>query len=487
MEFNFHSGDIRFMSPQFSLLSHSQIKDLHFASLEILERTGVRVDHPGVRKLLSDRGASVCEKTNIVKIPPPIVEWAIQMAPSKVTIYDRSGKIKLRLEGHRVYFGAVSDIFYIIDQYTGKPVKCTREHLSSILKVIDALENIDFVNPSGCVQEVPPEITNLISLKDALMGTAKPLIWEPRSLKELKQGISLCEIAAGNRKNLSEKPFLIIYCEPISPLVHIKEALDCLFLAGEYRLPIIYTPMSIGGETAPVTLAGNLAICNAEALSGIVIAQLIREGLPCIYGGIPGPMDMRTAIFPYASPESVLLCAALTEMAHYYNLPMFGTAGVTEAVEVDCQAASEITLNCILALLSGANLVHNVGLTAGGKGVSIEVIIMANEIIEMCRRSLQGIDTDEDLLALDVIDTVGPGGNFITQDHTVKHCRKIWSPKLFQRMDIGRWLDNPQHLSEIIHHKLQQIISTHRTIELEDKITRQLQKMEEIWWREYKL
>ncbi|UCB44857.1 MAG: trimethylamine methyltransferase family protein [Spirochaetota bacterium] len=485
MGLDFRAGDIRFMSPHFSLLSHSQIEDIHLASLEILERTGVRIDHPKVRTLLCDRGASVCEETNIVKIPPAIVESALRMAPRKVTIYDRSGKIKLRLEGRRVYFGAVSDIFYIIDQQTEKPVKCTRAHLPSILKVIDALENIEFVNPSGCVQEVPPEIANLISLKDALIGTTKPLIWEPRSLKELKQGISLCETVAGNRKNLCDKPFLIIYCEPISPLVHIKEALDCLFLAGEYRLPVIYTPMSIGGETAPVTLAGNLAICNAEALSGIVIAQTIREGLPSIYGGIPGPMDMHTAIFPYAAPESMLLCAALTEMAHYYNLPMFGTAGVTEAVEVDCQAASEITLNCILALLSGANLVHNVGLTAGGKEVSIEVMVLANEIIEMCSRSLQAIDTDKDLFALDVINTVGPGGNFITQDHTVKHCRKIWSPKLFQRMDIGKWLENPKHLSDRIHQNLQQIIEKHSPVQLEDKIIEQLKAMEEIWWREH--
>jgi len=464
MGLNFRAGDIRFMSPQFSLLSHSQIEDIHLASLEILECTGVRIDHPKVRTLLRERGASVCEETNIVKIPPVIVESALKMAPHKVTIYDRSGKIKLRLEGRRVHFGAVSDIFYIIDQETEKPVKCTRTHLPLILKVIDALENIDFVNPSGCVQEVPPEIANLISLKDALIGTTKPLIWEPRSPKELKQGIELCETVAGNSKNLSEKPFLIVYCEPISPLVHIKEALDCLFLAGEYCLPVIYTPMSIGGETAPVTFAGNLAIC-------------------CIYGGIPGPMDMQTAIFSYASPESILLCAALTEMAHHYNLPMFGTAGVTEAVEVDCQAASEITLNCILALLSGANLVHNVGLTAGGKGVSIEVMILANEIIEMCSRSLQPIDTERDLFALEVINTVGPGGNFLTQDHTVKHCRKIWSPKLFQRMDIGKWMENPKHLSDRIHQNLKQIIEKHEPLQLEDNITAQLQSMERMWWR----
>lgn len=484
MNYVFRSKDTRILSPHFAMLSPSQMEDIHFASLEVLEHTGVRVDHPRVRKLLRERGAHVCQRTGIVKIPPVLVEWALKVAPSKVTIYDRLGRIKLRLEGHRVHFGAVADIFYVIDPQTGTHVKCTREYVTPILKVADASENIDFVNPAGCIQGVPPELANRLSLKDALMSTTKPLIWEPRSVRELEQAIALCEMIVGGRDRLVEQPFLLVYCEPISPLVHIWEALEILFLAGKHRIPVIYTPMSIGGSTAPVTLAGNLTICNAEVLSGIVITQLIQEGLPCIYGGIPGPMDMRTAMFPYGSPESALLCAALTEMAHYYHLPMFGTAGVTEAVEVNCQAASEITLNCMLSLLSGANLVHNVGLIAGGKGVSMEIMILTNEIIAMLRRSLQTIDTGGDFLALDVIDSVGPGGNFLTQDHTLKYYRRIWSPEVFQRIDIERWLASPQGLSERVAQKLQEILTGHIPTPLDGKLASELDRIEKSWWRE---
>jgi len=486
MGFIFRSNDKRFLNPQFATISSSQIEDIHFASLEVLEHTGVKVNHPKAQKLLRERGAHVCEKTGIVKIPPALVEWALRVTPSKVTIYDRLGKVKLRLEDHRVYFGTIVDNFYIIDPQTGTHVKCRREHIPSIAKVADALENIDFVNPGGCIHGVPHELANRLVFKDVLMSTTKPVIFDPRSADELKQAITLCETIAGGSNSLRERPFLLAYFEPLSPLVYPKEMLDILFLAAKHCIPVIPTPMSIGGATAPVTLAGNLTICNAEILSGIVVAQLIQEGLPCIYGGIPGPMDMRTAVFPYGSPETGLLCAALTEMAHYYKLPMFGTAGVTDAVEVNCQAASEITLNCLLSLLSGANLVHDVGMIAGGKGVSMEAMILTNEIIAMLKRAFQTIDTSREFLALDIIDSVGPGGNFLTCDHTLKYHRRVWEPEVFQRIDIEKWLRSPQRLSDKLRQKLQEVLASHNPVPLDDKLMSQLDKIEKSWWREYK-
>ena len=482
----FRANHEKFLRPHLAMLSPAQVKDLHLASSEILENTGVRVDHPKARELLCEGGARTCERTNVVKIPPTLVEWAIKVAPSKVTIYDRFGKVKLRLEDYRVHFGTVIDIFYLVDPQTGTHVKCKRKHLPSIVKVADALENIDFVNPGGMIQDVPSELANLLVFKDVLMSTTKPIIFDPHSADELGQVITLCKAVMGEPDRLRQRPFVLAYFEPFSPLVHPRSMLDILFLAAKHGIPVIYTPMSIGGATAPVTLAGNLAICNAEILSGIVIAQLIQEGLPCIYGGIPGPMDMRTAVFPYGAPESALLCAALTEMAHYYRLPMFGTAGVTDAVEVNCQAASEITLNCLLSLLSGANLVHDVGMIAGGKGVSMEAMILTNEIITMLRQSLQTIDTGTDFLALDTIDSVGPGGNFLAEEHTLKYHRAIWVPEVFQRIDLEKWLDAPQRLSERLRQKVQEILTNHHSPALDERTVNQLNRIEESWWHKYK-
>jgi trimethylamine--corrinoid protein Co-methyltransferase len=294
----------------------------------------------------------------------------------------------------------------------------------------------------------------------------------------------VCEIVAGGAERFSERPFLLAYFEPISPLLHPEDMLDILFVAAERCIPIVYTTMSIGGATAPITLSGNLAICNAEMLSSITIAQLVREGLPCVYGGIPGPMDMRSTRFAYGSPESMLLCAAFTDLAHYYNLPMFGTAGVTDAVDVDCQAATEIALNCFLAIMSGANLVHDVAQFAGGDSSSMEGMVLTDEIIAMLRHIMQPIDTSPESLALDLIDAVGPCGNFLAEKHTVKHHRAIWHPTIFNRVGIDKWFENPRRVSENLKQKVEEILEKHQPAALDDQVLAQLEQIEGSWWRE---
>ena len=193
---------------------------------------------------------------------------------------------------------------------------------------------------------------------------------------------------------------------------------------------------------------------------------------------------MRTTRFAYGAPETMLLCAAFTDLAHHYHLPMFGTAGVTDAVKMDGQAAAEIALNCFLALGSGANLVHDVGMFAGADSTSMAAMVFTDEVISMLQRVIQPIDTSAESLALDIVETVGPGGNFLSQKHTLKHHREMWTSNLFKRISVDKWLEEPKQLNERIRDKVYEILEKHQPAPLEQGVLDQLDRMEKSWWKE---
>jgi trimethylamine--corrinoid protein Co-methyltransferase len=245
---------------------------------------------------------------------------------------------------------------------------------------------------------------------------------------------------AGGLESLQKRPFLALYSEPSSPLVHSAEAIDKAIFAAEKRIPAVYTPCIISGATAPASLAGTLALGVAESLVGIVVSQLVREGTPIIMGGVYGIMDMRTTIYSYGSPEFNLMQAGIAEVAHYMKVPVFGTAGCTDSHTLDAQAAAEAAMSILMAAEAGANLIHDCGYTGFGSVGSLFQLVMADEIIGMVRRIIRGVEVTDEALALDDIERVGPSGEFITSEHTYRSFkREMWFPTLMNRMRHSEW------------------------------------------------
>jgi trimethylamine--corrinoid protein Co-methyltransferase len=271
-------------------------------------------------------------------------------------------------------------------------------------------------------------------------NTAKPLVftaWDETGLADI---IAMAEIIAGSPAELALKPFLLAYLEPISPLQHSGEVLRKLFMMVDHGLPFVYAPGPVEGASAPMTSAGSLAMANAEVLSGLVIAQLRRPGTPFVWGSGSGPMDMRTMVSTYSSPEFLLHCMAMAELAHhYYHAPVWGFAGCSDSKLPDMQAGIESALWTLWTALSGANLVHDVGYIESGLTCSYEMIVLGDEIISYVRRLMRGIDLRPETLALEVIDATGPGGDFLAADHTADHFRSTWYPRLFDRRDYHAW------------------------------------------------
>ncbi len=265
-------------------------------------------------------------------------------------------------------------------------------------------------------------------------NTVKPLVLTTVDGKGLEDIYNMCCILTNGEDNFRMKPFIALYSEPITPLTHAKEALGKLKFAARNGIPNVYTPAPNAGATAPVTLAGTIALGAAEYLSGVVIAQLIKKGAPMISGGVHFAMDMTTGVASYGSTEFNLMHAAMTEVCKYFGLPVFSTCGCSSSKTFDGQATLESMFGTLSAALSGANLIHDVGYLEDGLCGCFEQVVLTDEIIAMVKRYLRGIDIDKNTLALDVIEKVGPGGNFLSEDHTFKNFKsQMFMPKLIDR------------------------------------------------------
>jgi trimethylamine--corrinoid protein Co-methyltransferase len=295
----------------------------------------------------------------------------------------------------------------------------------------------------------------------------------------------MAAIVAGGWDELARKPYYVHYAEPLSPLIHTDEGVAKLLFSVEHGIPVIYTPMTLAGCTAPVTGAGCLVACIAETLSGMVIAQLKRRGAPVIFGGVPTVMDMSSAIVSYGAPEMLLWSAAMTDMACYFHLPVFSTAGCTDAVTFDQQAAAESAMSCLLAALSGANLVHDVGFTEAARSASLELIAATDEFISMIYSIMNGIEVTPETRALEVMDAVGPGGSYLGEEHTVLHFRENWFPALLNRRNYEQWgAAGSMTLGDRANEHVRHILREHQPAPLPPDVMAELDKMEQSWWRE---
>jgi trimethylamine--corrinoid protein Co-methyltransferase len=449
--------------PTLTMLGQAHCETIHLASLEILRRTGVRVYHDGALNLLRGAGAEVSER-NLVRFPPGLVEWALKQAPSRVPLCRRGGdEVAVPLEGRRVSFGPGSDCPNYLDPRSGRRRPFTVDDLVAAVHVVDALPEIGFCMSMG----IPSELgaANVYRQQFALMlqHTTKPLVFVCDDRADCEAIAAMAAAAAGGREALRLNPTLLLYSEPTTPLKHSETATGKLLYMAQEGLPIVHSPAPMMGGTAPVTLAAGLALGNAEVLSSLVMHQLQRAGAPFVYGSGLHHMDMKTTISVYGAPEFQLARVAVAEMGRYYRLPTWGYAGHSDSCVMDEQAAADAAFSVLVALLGGNNLVHDVGYLEAGLTTSPEMIVFAAEMISMMRHFMAGISFDAESLALEVMHKVGPGGNFLAEDHTLDHFRDMWQPTLFDRRRVDDWVAaGSRRLGRRLRDRTVAIIDDHR-------------------------
>lgn len=464
--------------PQMSLLSRSQCEMIHRASLEILTQTGMRVYHDQALKLLEDAGAKI-QDSNLVTFPEGLIDWALKEAPSEITLFKRgSDQPGAVLKGMEVNFGTGSDCLNYLDPRSGERRPFQTGDVIDAIHVVDALPELDFCMSMGIPADLGED--NAYQHQYALMleHTTKPVVFVCDDEEDCRQISRMAAAAAGGMEKLKQHPTLLLYSEPSTPLQHSETATGKLLFMAENSLPIVHSPAPMMGGTAPITLAGGLALGNAETLSSLVMHQLKNRGAPFVYGSGLHHIDMKTTISVYSAPEFQLARAAVAQMGRFYNLPSWGYAGHSDSCVMDEQAAADSAFSVLVALLGGNNLVHDVGYLEAGLTTSPEMIVFTSEMISMTRRFMSGISFSEEHLALEIIDQIGPGGDFLSTDHTYEHFRNFWQPGLFSRQRVEEWeTAGSPRLGDRLREKTVQIIQDHQPQPLPDPVKREIQRI----------
>ncbi len=460
------------------ILDSSQVERIHEASLEILARTGVVVHNEEAIGLLRKAGASVDGER--VSIPGALVDSALATTPGKIEIFDRDGNPAMLLEGKSVNFGTGSDLPSTIDQVTNEHRMSAKADVERIAGLCDGLENIDFCMSMGIASDAS-RVTSYVHQFDALVrNTSKPVVFTANDAADMRDILDMAMVVIGcDAEELKTRPRYVLYNEPISPLHHTPEGMGKMLFAAEYGIPMIYIASPMMGASAPVTMAGCIAQASAESLSGLVIHQLKNPGAPFIYGADATIMDMSTMVFSYGCPELQMMNTAFADLAHWYGLPLFCIAGATDSKVVDAQAGVEMAASLLVSALNGCNLIHDVGYLEGGLCCSIESVVLADELIGMVKRYLAAFEITDDTLAIDVIDRVGPMGDFLSDSHTLENFRQdMWFPGCFDRRTFEAWSgDGAEPITAPMQRKALEILDNHQGPTLSAK---QIGAMDEI-------
>lgn len=453
---------------QVQRLTEPQVRRLHNASLEILMRTGVRLFHQEAVDLLKRAGAFVSEG-NRVRIPPGLVEKALTTVPKRVTLYDRHGRAAILVEEHHCYYGSGSDCLHIVDHRTGVRRDPVLKDVVEGITLCDALPNIDFVMSMFLPVDVNPMVSDRYQMEVMLNHTTKPLVYVTNEFSGTVDAVEMAEIVAGGADALRQRPTIANYINVTTGLRHNDEALQKLLFLAEKGLPAMYIPVTLGGTTGPITQPGSVAVTNAGVLAGLVLSQLKREGAPFIAPGWGGSaLDMKTMISPYCTPNWGSTAQAL---AHSYRLPMFGLAGCSDSKVVDQQAAAEAALTLMSETLGGANLIHDLGYLESGLSGSLAQLVICDEIVSWIGACLAPTVIDDETVPLDLIDTIGPDGQWLDAEHTRRHLREQWYPTVFDRGNHDRWMARGgKTLGERAADKVNKILSTHQSESLPDDV-----------------
>jgi trimethylamine--corrinoid protein Co-methyltransferase len=463
-------GDILRRNQKFRKLTRKQAEQVHAHSLTLLEEVGVAVQCDEALEILERAGCDVSNPGR-VRIPGRLVDEALEAAPSEIEVWDRDGNPAMVLKEWNSYYGTGSDCVSTFDLHTGRRRTCRKEDVEGLAAFCDFLPNIDFVMSFGIANDAPAGGNFIHQYEAMLLNTAKPIIVTGHGRRDMLTMVEMAGAAVGGTEKLREKPPLILYTEPLSPLIHTEMGVSKGLVCCEYGIPFIYIGSPYMGATAPAALEAILVQTVAESLSGLVIFQRKQPGAKFIFGGDATVMDMQTTIFSYGAPELNVLNACLADMAHFYGLPFFCIAGSTDAKVLDAQAGLEYALSIYEATLNGCNLIHDCGYLESGLTSSFESVLFADEIISMVKYMLRPLRFDEGNVALDVIDRVGPGGSFLMEEHTLKRFKdSFWFPRFLDRKMFEGWEKaGAEDIRSVLNRRAREIAENHQPQRLPQK------------------
>lgn len=417
------------------------IKRIDRTGRRILAEIGVKIEDPAFQDMLDSAGASVDRNNSRVRFQEDWLDRVIKQAPSKFVLCSRDGKNDVHVGERRVHFANGGRVFQIVDMETGGSRRTMLRDVAHTAALVDRLSNIRFYIIACQAHDLAAEDYHLNDFYNSFNHTTKHVMGGCDHLKGAEQMWRLASIVAGGEEKFRERPFASVITNPISPLSLDSTTLNILRFCCTQGIPATCAPAPISGATAPATLAGTLAQLHAEALAGVALAQVFKPGAKVLYGAVATAMDLRTMSFTMGSVEMALMNACAVHLAQLYDLPIYASAGITEAKRPNIQSGVEKTFSSLLVAMAGGDCIHlAAGMLDSGNSISYEQYVIDNEIIGMIHRLLAGIKVDDDTLGFDVINKVGPGGNYVIEDHTMNHMMdEFFYPDLAVRSNFDVW------------------------------------------------
>jgi len=465
---------------RFKILSEQEVQKLHSASLEILNTIGLKVESEKARRMLAEAGAKVNQETMIVRFPPNLVDESVKKAPQRIVYGARNPKYDLVLEpGGDTFCRPLIGAEGYMDLETGKYRHAQLSDVKEWATLVDALEHISY--HAGPYPADPPldEGGDARILRILLENTEKHTGAYSGKYPEkyMKYMIELAVAVMGSEEELKKRPIFNLVVGTLSPLVLDELTTDTFSLFGKYGIPIELVPMPIAGGTGPVTVAGVTLLSHTELLAGIIVAEIANPGAPMVYRPGPNIMEMSSGAALEATVENAMISAAQTQLVREtYGIPTNMMGQITDTFIPDGQSMIERVFNTLLPTLARANLVSGAGQVEHVYAVDPVQLVIDDEIVGMTQRILRGFEINDDTLGLDALARVGPGGNFLSDDHTLKYFKtEYYRPRIFNRGTREIWQSKgAKDLNENARERAKAILKEHKPTPLPDHVLKEL-------------
>jgi trimethylamine--corrinoid protein Co-methyltransferase len=414
-----------------NVLSDDQVAEIRAATLHILDTVGIHFPSERALQIFAEHGAQVDMENQIVRLAPELVLEAMSHAPRVYTLSGRAEGTALTLDGSASYFSTDGSGTETIDFKTGETRRSIKADVAMMAHVADYLSSISFYWPIVSAQDYG-RMGPLHELDASFNNTVKHIQSVTIIGEELaRYALQMAEVIAGSKENLRKHPLLSSLVCTIAPLGQDKHGIEGAMFFAESGVPVGFMAMPNIGSTSPATMGGALVVGNAEVVSAMVLMQLVAPGAPVFHSLLASVMDPRSGDYIASISEKYLCNAAAVQLAHDWGIPSLGGAFSMDCPEPGTwQLGRDSVYTSLLTPLAGADMVEGLGLLRAATLLLPEQIIFDDEIYHTHRILAEGIITSSDKLALDIIQTVGPGGHFLSQKHTRRTIRDIWLPKL---------------------------------------------------------
>jgi len=464
--------DVRPVNPgmeggRYQPLTDAQVRRIHEAALDVLERIGLADAIPSCLELLLPKGCTLTEKGRLL-FPRALVEDTLAIAGRHFVLHAQDPKYDLEPWGSKVYYGTAGAAVNIVDPVTGVYRESNSQDCYDIARLVDTMEHLHFYQRTVVPRDLPdPAEMDINTCYLSVAGTTKHVGTSWVHPDHLEASLKMLHHIAGGEDKWRERPFVSqSNCFVVPPLKFASDACRCLEVAVRGGMPVLLLSAGQAGATAPAALAGALVQEVAEVLAGLVYVNAIQPGHPAIFGLWPFVSDLRSGAMSGGSPEQALLSSACAQMAHFYDLTGGTSSGISDSKMPDVQSGAEKGYNHALVGNAGANLIYeSAGMHGSLLGFSLEGVVLDNDTIGAAQRTIRGIDVNEDSLSLDVIRAAvvdGPG-HYLGSAQTLELMQTEYIyPEIYDRLSPKEWAEvgRPKVLDRAIA-KVQDVLGTH--------------------------